>query len=76
MTAKKRITVYLDAGLYRTLQLRASASGRTMSEVVGDAVRRALAEDAMDLAAFDQRASEPHIALNAVVSNLRRRHKL
>ncbi|MSQ12558.1 MAG: CopG family transcriptional regulator [Dehalococcoidia bacterium] len=76
MAAKKRTTVYKDADLYRALQLRAGASNRTISEVVGGAVRIALAEDAMDLAAFDQRASEPNIAWTVVVNDLRQDYKL
>jgi hypothetical protein len=57
----KRATIYFDPDLHKALRLRAVETNQSLSELVNDAVREALAEDAEDLAAFDERAEEPAI---------------
>ena len=52
MSESKRATVYLDAEVHRAVRLKAAATDQSISEIVNDAVRRSLAEDADDLAAF------------------------
>lgn len=56
--------------------MKAAAADRTLSDMVNDAVRISLAEDAEDLAAFVERAEEPSIAFDKVVAGLRRRGKI
>ena len=56
--------------------MKAAATERTISEIVEEAVRRDLAEDAQDLAAFDERREEPAYAFEEVVRTLRERGKL
>jgi hypothetical protein len=68
--AVKRATVYFDPLLHRALRLKA-APDRTVSEVRNEAVRLSLAEDAENLAAFDERAHEPSIAFDKFVTGLR-----
>ena len=51
-TAQKRATVYFDADLHRALRLKAAETERSMSELVNEAVKLTLAEDAEDFAAF------------------------
>ena len=72
----KRATVYFDEVLHRTLRLKAAATDRSVSDLVNDAVKQSLAEDAEDLAAFDDRASEPELSFEAVVKELRASGKL
>lgn len=72
----KRATIYLNEELHRALKIKAAATDRTISDIVNDAVRRDLAEDAEDLAAFDERSDEPSIAFEDVVRSLRERGKL
>ncbi len=55
MSEPRRTTVYLDPELHRTLRLRAAESDVSISEMVNDAVRLALAEDASDLEALAAR---------------------
>jgi hypothetical protein len=43
-----------------------------MSELVNKAVREALAEDAEDLVAFDERANKPLISYNDMAKRLKR----
>ena len=76
MSASKRATVYFDPELHRALRIKAAATERSISEMVNDAVRSALAEDAEDLAAFEERAREPNLDFESVVKALRRRGKI
>jgi len=74
--AAKRATVYFDPALHRALRLKAAAADQTVSEVVNEAVKLSLAEDAEDLAAFEARAYEPSVAFDKFVTGLRRRGKI
>ena len=76
MGETKRATIYLDAEVHRALRLKAAATNRSMSEMVNDAVRAALAEDAVDLAAVDQRVAEPSVSFEAFVRDLFERGRL
>lgn len=73
---QKRATIYLNPELHRALRLKAAETDRSVSELVSEAVRQALAEDAVDLAAFEERAQEPNLPFEAVVKDLHRRGKL
>jgi len=72
----KRATVYFDENLHRAIRLKAAETDRSISDLVNEAVRQSLAEDADDLAAFDDRASEPDLPFERVVKELRERGKL
>jgi plasmid stability protein len=72
----KRATVYFDPSLHKALRLKAAQTERSLSELVNAAVRRSLAEDAEDLAAFDERAKERDLDFEAVVKDLKRRGEL
>lgn len=72
----KRATVYFDAELHRALRLKAAETDHSISELVNDAVKQYMAEDAEDLATFDSRASEPELPFEDVVKELRARGKL
>jgi len=76
MTAAKRATVYFEPELHRVLRLKAAETDRSMSDLVNDAVRANLSEDAEDLAAFRTRAKEPTVSLEKVLRDLKRRGKL
>lgn len=74
--ASKRATVYFDPGLHKALRVKAAQTERSLSELVNAAIRQSLAEDAEDLAAFDDRAREPSLAFEDVLKDLKRRGKL
>jgi plasmid stability protein len=76
MKTPKRTTVYFDPELHHALRLRAVAHHRSISEIVNDAVRLALAEDAEDLEAFALRRSERSVPLKGVLKNLKRRSQI
>ena len=75
MTAK-RATVYFDPDIHRALRLKAAASDSSMSDIVNQAVRLSLAEDAEDLDAFQRRKREPNMDFEQFVKALKRRGKL
>ena len=76
MATTKRATVYFEAPIHRALRLKSAETDASMSELVNAAVRRSLAEDADDLAAFHERAKEPRVSFEAVVRDLKKRGKL
>ena len=73
---QKRATVYFDPELHRALRLKAVETDRSLSELVNEAVKLTLAEDAVDLAAFEERATEPDLPFESVVKDLKRRGKI
>jgi hypothetical protein len=74
--SQKRATVYFDSRLHRALRIKAAETDQPISKMVNDAVRLRLAEDAEDLATFEERAKEPNLCFEAVLKNLRKRGKL
>lgn len=70
-TLTKRATVYFDPTIHRALRLKAAETSRSLSDIVNDAVKEALAEDADDLAAFGERAAEPLITYEEMVKRLK-----
>jgi hypothetical protein len=76
MRDSRRATVYLDPELHRALRVKAAETDQSVSELVNAAIRRSLLEDAGDLAAFDERASEPNLDFGEMLKDLKRRGKL
>ena len=72
----KRATVYFDTHLHRALRIKAAETEKPVSDLVNSAARFSLAEDAEDLAAFDDRAREPNLAFEALLKDLKKRGKL
>lgn len=70
-TMTKRSTIYFDPALHRALRVKAAEMSRSLSELVNDAVRETLSEDAEDLAVFDERAAEPLISYEDMLKRLR-----
>jgi plasmid stability protein len=62
--------------LHRALRLKAAEVERSVSDLVNEAVRHSLLEDAVDLLAFQRRAKEPNLPFAKVVQDLRRRGSL
>ena len=75
-TATKRATVYFDPQLHRALRLKAAETDRSISELVNEAVKAALAEDLDDIEAFEVREKELDYAFEDVVKDLKRRGKI
>ena len=73
MGTPKRATVYFEAEVHKALRLRAAANDRSISELVNEAVRVSLAEDAADLSAFDRRKKERTESFGSFVQGMKRR---
>ena len=71
-TESKRATVYFDPALHRALRVKAAETDRSLSDLVNEAVKFSLVEDAEDFAAFEERAIEPDLSFEDVVKNLKR----
>ena len=72
----RRSTVYFDPEVHRALRLKSAETDRSVSDIVNEAVRLGLREDAEDLAAFDERAREPNIRFADAVRDMKRRGRL
>ena len=72
----KRSTVYFDPVIHRALRLKSAETDRSISDLVNAAVKAALAEDAEDLTAFEDRATEPNLLFEEVVKDLKRSGKI
>jgi hypothetical protein len=76
MSSAKRATVYFEPEIHRALRLKAATSDKSISDMVNDAVKLALAEDVEDLEAFGKRRREPNLDFQQFVTALKRRGKL
>ncbi len=75
-TLSKRSTIYLDPFLHQALRLKALETSQSMSEIINEALKEALSEDAEDLAVFDERVSEPLISYEQMVKRLKKDGRL
>ena len=75
-TTTKRSTIYFDAAIHRALRLKAAETDQSISDLVNNAVKLILAEDAEDLSAFDQRKAEPNLSFEEVVKDLKSSGKI
>lgn len=72
----KRATVYFEEDLHKALKMKSAEISTPVSDLVNDAVRAALFQDAQDLETFREREAEPTIDFEAFVSSLRDNGKL
>lgn len=70
-TETKRATIYFDPDLHKALRLKSAETSCSITQLVNQAVREALSEDAEDLAAFDDRQHEPLISYDTMVKRLK-----
>ncbi|MCJ7615288.1 MAG: CopG family transcriptional regulator [Desulfobacterales bacterium] len=71
-TLSKRSTIYLDPAIHQALRIKSLETSRSMSEIINEAVKKALAEDAEDFDAFDERADEPLISYEQMIKRLKK----
>jgi hypothetical protein len=71
-----RSTIYFEPDLHRALRLKSAHTRRSISDLVNDAVRRALREDQEDLAAFGERVNEPLIGYEDLLKDLKKHGKI
>ena len=71
-TPAKRATVYFDPYIHKALKLKSIETSKSISDLVNEAVKVALAEDAEDFAAFEERADEPLISFSEMLKRLKK----
>jgi hypothetical protein len=76
MRKRTRATIYFSSDIFKALRMKAAATHQTLSSMVNEAVKDALAEDAIDLDAFTLLRDEPADTFSTFVSGLRRRGTL
>jgi hypothetical protein len=71
-TPAKRATVYFDPSIHKALKLKSIETSKSISDLVNDAVKAAFAEDAEDIAAFEERSNEPLISFSEMLKRLKK----
>lgn len=71
MSVHKRATIYFDGEIHKALKLKSAEIDSTISELVNEAVKRYLAEDASDLDSFRKRQSESSMDFEKFVKKLK-----
>ncbi len=67
----KRATVYFDPVLHNALKLKSFETSCSITEIVNQAVRAFLSEDAEDILAYEKRKNESVISYEQMLKNLR-----
>ena len=71
-TQTKRATIYFDPDLHKALKLKALETSRSITDLVNQAVRESLSEDAEDILTFNERKDEPLISYDQMLKKLRK----
>lgn len=72
----KRTTVYLDPALHHALMLKSVETNHSVSDLINESVRYALAEDAADYDAIAQRKNESTVSFENVLKQLKAHGKI
>jgi hypothetical protein len=72
-TDLKRATIYFDPRLHGALRMKAAETDHSVSDLVGEAVKPSLAEDAEDPAAFEARSAGPDLPFEKVLKDMKKR---
>jgi len=67
----KRSTIYLDSDLYLAVRLKSAQTSRSISDIVNDSLRLALAEDEEDLRAFEEHSNDPLMTYEELLGRLK-----
>ena len=71
-TQNKRTTIYLEPELHKALRLKAANNSKSVTELINNAIRESLSEDAEDIAVFIIREKEPLISYDEMVQRLKK----
>ena len=72
----KRATVYFEEDLHRALKLKSAEISTPVSDLVNEAVRSVLFEDAEDLESFNERECEQVVDFEGFVASMKENGKL
>jgi hypothetical protein len=71
-----RATVYFLPEIHKALRLRSAESGTSISQIVNEAVRQSLADEAADLDSFLLHDEEENVSFETFICGLRRRGRI
>ena len=71
-TPSKRATVYFDPAIHKALKLKSIETSKSISDLVNMAVKEALAEDAEDISAYEERTNESLISFSDMLKRLKK----
>jgi hypothetical protein len=67
-----RTSLYLDPKIHRALKMKAAETGRSVTDLINEALVEALREDAIDLEAVGKRAKEASRPFEQLLAELKR----
>lgn len=67
----RRSTIYLEEDIFKALRLKAAAVEVSMSDLVNEAMRAVLSEDAEDLAIIEERRNEEAVPFDEFIAKLK-----
>ncbi len=71
-TPAKRATIYFDPELHKALKIKALETSRSITDLVNQAVRESLTEDAEDILAYEERKNETVMSYDQMLKKLRK----
>jgi hypothetical protein len=75
-TPTKRSTIYFEPEVHQALRMKAAYMHRSVSDLVNEAVCHLLQEDQEDLAAYEDRVSEPTMTYEELLGDLKAHGKI
>ena len=75
-TEHKRATIYFDSRIHKVLKLKSAETGRSISEIVNDAVCYEMELDREDLKAFKDREKEKTVSYEDMLKDLKKDGKI
>ncbi len=67
----KRATIYFEPDLHKALKIKSLETSRSITDLVNQAVRTLLAEDAEDFISYEKRKKESVISYNDMLKKLK-----
>jgi len=71
-----RATVYFSPDIHKSLRMRSAETGTSISQIVNEAVRQSLADEAADLDSFLLHDEEENVSFERFICGLRRRGRI
>lgn len=71
-TETKRSTIYFEPELHKALRMKAAETSRSITDLVNQAVRESLAEDAEDLMSFELRENDELVSYDRMIKKLKK----
>lgn len=75
-THTKRATIYFDPELHKALKIKALETSRSITDLVNQAVRESLSEDAEDILSYEERKNEKVISYDQMLKKLSKDGKI